>query len=189
MNTSKVVMILTLFFSSICFADSYYCPKTAQYIDFGSDQEMVVQACGQPISKSKKTVKVKEPVQVTNFVYRYDQGSPNAQVPNMPVRSPTTRPPVVISFINGVVSSITVSGMKVQGTTACDKTGNQSISIGMTQAQIGQICGEIPDEYYGTTTERTVGSKEVETWTYQFFPNGPLVQFNFEDGKLTNVTQ
>ncbi len=181
--------ILMLVFSSICLADSFYCPNTASYVEYGADQNAVVQACGQPVSKTKKTIKVKEPVRVINYVYRFDQGSASDQTPNMPVRSPTIRPPVIVSFVNGQVTGIEVSGTSVQGTTACDKNNNKSINVGMTQAQIGELCGTMPDSYYGTDTEKVVGTKEVEVWTYQFYPQSPLVEFSFEDGKLASISQ
>lgn len=179
MGLRITIMVLALTFSSMSSAYSLFCANTSRYVDDGADQAAVVAACGQPISKTKKTIEVTQPVRIVNYIYRFDQGSTAAP----------TRPPIILSFANGQVTSIIVGGEKLANTSSCDKYGNQSVSLGMNTAQVTQVCGNMPDQISGEDSQQVVGKKTIEVWTYQFSPQGPLTELHFEDGKLTGPSQ
>lgn len=163
MRVNKFVTFISVaLFSSTAFA--MFCPTNYNEINIGDSLEQVLAQCGKPTNTKSRDDTAQMPHEWTY----YTQQSP----------SDPTSLRLTVAFDKGVVTNMTVNNVGIASTQICK--GNL-ISVGETEDQIKQACGDPGFVKEGNNPSGKVDITKVTELTYQGTPN---VVLTFEDGKL-----
>lgn len=185
-----------LVFSSNSFAqgqDFYYCKQTAGMIRVGMSDSQVLNTCGAPASKNRRTQPAADKVPIQQWVYNRPGDSNSFVNPNvlkgagLVLQRVNNDTSMMVTIKDGKVSSLNFEGGSVNSVSICP---GFTIQKGTTAQQVSNACGP-PSAINRTTQNVYTGRNEtVETWVYLENPNipsSPQTRLTFKNGILQSI--
>lgn len=175
--TSILVLFPATLFASPTFL---YCQTNSpDYIYLGDSMSKAIAACGNPMSKTEKTIYPTKDQAVTRWVYNYRPNSGFTQGQIIQKKNA-----LIIDFVDKKVSSISVEGTGTQKTNYCNE--KTSISIGDSMQKVDQVCF-YPDDIKNIQKRTVLPSQQQFTLTVQPGPDLPGQKLYFVNDKLTKI--
>ncbi len=180
-------------FSSIGFAtDSFYCPKTYQFIQIGMSADAVISHCGNPTSKAVSNQPVQNKVPMTQLIFN-SMGSKVTPVINTQFIQ-QSQSNVRFGIDNGVNIEIDIVDNKVQDIKMNGNSTNSFSLCNETLIQVGDPISMVnlncpnPSVVNQTFLLKNVQTQnKPELWTYQFDSFSPPLQLLMVDGVLNQI--
>jgi hypothetical protein len=175
----NIFLFFIVLFASNAFAatfPSYYCTKTFQTVKLGDTPDVVSTACGTPTTTATQQVPINTPITTTQWVYAL--GLLNIKgttlfLPTVTVIFDDNQKVIEIQRSNSIVAAgyCSINGL---------------INVGDPARNVLLACGQ-PTSI--NTQHQTITTNKIITeWTYNNGPYQPQILFDFEDGKLTQIT-
>ena len=183
----------------------FYCSKKNDFIQVGMTSAHVLESCGSPKSVVKGDA-IGKKVPVTRLSYNnlykgpvyYRDLTKVYDIFSLPSYSNNGN--VIVDIVDGKAKTITLNGVKVAGTNACQYAGgstkfggNQSysngsaINAGDSYQSILKQCG-MPDSIDNTFLRIPVPKEEnPEIWIYKFDDYSSAYQLTFINGILKEI--
>lgn len=156
--------------------NSYYCPTTFQNVKVGDNMDDVRAACGNPTATNTQQQQTSTPTTVTQWVYTLGLFS----IKGVTVDLPT----LTIAFdSNQKVMQIDRSGAFVS---AGYCAANGMVNIGDPASAVLLTCGR--PSFISTREQAVTTANSITEWTYNNGPYKPQIIFDFQDGKLTQIS-
>ena len=183
----NIFLVIMLCITSVSFANtnSMYCATKGGFIQLGMSMEQVIQACGEPINKSKILVPNMRKIKVIQLIYRISSmaGRDSYKYEFNPGGSTTFN--LMITIVADKVSNISYNNANTNGASVCQ---NGPIAIGYTLAQVRQSCGD-PDGINHSFQNIPQGNAPVkqETWSFKDGQYGKSFTLTFKNGILESI--
>lgn len=175
-----ILIAVSLPMTLIASPNFIYCQTSMpDYIYLGASMSKAIAACGNPISKTEKTIYPTQDQAAVRWVYNYRPNSGFNQGQLIQKKNA-----LIIDFVDKKVSAISVLNSSKQKTYYCNLA--VSINIGDSMQKVGQVCFT-PDLIQNITNKIVLPSKEQITLTIQPAPGLPEQKLYFVDDKLVSI--
>jgi hypothetical protein len=183
-KNSMILLGILLSFKGLA-VESFYCSENHQYISVGMNQDQVIAACGQPVSKQISHMPLAQKITVQQLVYN-NQGTDNAfyGVWNLPTGSGGVK--LVVSIVNNKVRDVKMDG---GGNNAFSVCNGVNINIGDPIGKVYGACGNPAIVNTTFLNEPLPTNKKPEIWVFQSGQFQPVISLTFVDGKLKFINQ
>tara|TARA_B110000879_G_scaffold152199_1_gene197035 strand:- start:1208 stop:1771 length:564 start_codon:yes stop_codon:yes gene_type:complete len=157
-----------------------YCAHGSGYLKVGMSKNQVQQACGEPISQSKKKKYGTRNIAIKQLFYTLKKNTRSAYGPS----SNTQTINIVVTIMNNKVTEINLGGNKTQAASVC---ANGTIQVGLPMSSITQACGT-PSYINNSFKKISQGNLiEQEIWQIKTSQYGKNRTLTFSDDTLISI--
>lgn len=175
-----ILIVVSLPIALIASPNFIYCQTgMPDYIYLGDPMSKAIAACGNPTSKTEKTIYPTQDQAIVRWIYNYQPNSGFNQGQMIQKKNA-----LIIDFVDKKISAISVLNTSTQTTNYCNPT--VSINIGDSMQKVGQVCFT-PDLIQNITNKIALPPKEQITLTIQPATGLPVQKLYFVDDKLTKI--
>lgn len=186
MDKVKLKLAILASFSMLTHASfaSVYCPQGGGFLKVGMSKPQVIQACGQPTSKTKTEGFSTRNVATKQLFYKVGR-LPGGFGTTRNIRPTNTGLiTMMITVTANKVDSITLNGAPTNGVTIC-KSG--PFKIGSSLSDVLRACGQpsVMNDSYKSISQNQ--QSEQETWIYKVSDYKPSLRLTFTNGILESI--